>query len=274
MCDQWALRSVLVVLIGFLAGACDNSMDPLDTQKGTYSIYGALNIEKSENYIRVKNLNNSFAQEDAKILGADVTLEDLDRGVAQPLEDSVVVYDGVYTHNFKTTMDILPDTPYRVTVDGDEGTTVRATGTTPKIASSSVNPTKEDCRTSIAFTFEPVSGSIQLSIGVHYGSLRFYTKRYSPQEDSERVRFFLTPEELLKKALGKNLAGDDVEDPVRCHDLTNNTVVVKSVVYGPDFFGKTPTDSLSIPGGAGRFGGFYRDQFSFQIDTTDVYEDT
>lgn len=100
--------------------SCDNSLDPLDEEKGAYSIYGYLNLYKDINYIRVKNLNITYLQDSTNI-DAEVTLENIYSGATEILEDTIVVFDSLKTHNFCRTMDIQPHIEYRVSVEGSDG---------------------------------------------------------------------------------------------------------------------------------------------------------
>ena len=266
---------VLATAVLLVSVSCESSLDPLEEKAGRYSVYGALNLQKDTNYVRVKNLNLPLSEEGSQQFNATVRLEHLESGSTEVLPDSIVVFEGVRTHNFQTTMDIVPDTRYQVTVDGAGGGPVQVTGTTPKVATTDVDPTREDCRTPLEISFEPVTGSVEMSIGVYYGNrLRSFTHRISSSEGSEKASLVLTPEQILKRALGKNLAGDRLDDPVRCHDLSRPDVQVNYNVYGPDFFDEIPSGDPSLPKEFGRFGGFYRGAFSFKIDTEDIYRST
>lgn len=268
------MRTVtLFFIIGVIAG-CDTSVDPLDEKKGQYSIYGALNIYEDTNFVRVRDMNNSLTESETRDLNIHVTMENIEMGLSEVLEDSIVYFDGVYTHNFETTLDIAPDTRYIITVEDSVGNTVRDTASTPKIVDTNVDPTGKDCETDIVMSFMPISGSIDISLGIYYeGSPEFFTRERSSSEGFEQVNIRRTPADIIIDALGENFA-DDPEGNIRCHDLSSNQVIVRYTVYGPEFFKDDASRGSDIPGGTRRFGGYYQDQFTFEIDTTDIYDDT
>lgn len=57
-------------------------------------------------------------------------------------------------------------------------------------------------------------------------------------------------------------------DTVFCHQLDSDRLKVRYTHYGPDLWENTISDTFHIPEGSGRLGAFYKDNFSFRIDTT------
>lgn len=267
------LAVLLAASFGLLVSGCDNSVTILDRDTGLYSVYGALDINAETNYIRVKNLNTPLVADSTRTLEATVTLENRRTGTSMVLEDSVVQFEGVYTHNFRTTMDITPDTEYQVTVEHPAGRTAQATATTPPVAETDVNPRGEPCETPIRIAFEPVASPSQLDpeIGFDFGGMQRWTPAFRPRADEsnpDRVFVQFTPKQLLDAVFKPEspLGGQEVW----CHELDSNELYVRYTHLGPDFGADTPSDSLNVPGGIGQFGGFYEDSFSFQIDTVNV----
>lgn len=269
--DEYSKVLVLICFFSFFLTGCDNSVDPLNKEQGAYSIYGYLNIYKDVNYIRVKNLNSSFLQDSTGDIDADVTLKNLNSGATEKLEDSIVVFDEVKTHNFRTTMDILPATKFRVDVEAQDGRKVSATATSPPIAETDVGPIGANCSTNVDLNFDPVSSkfALDLEVGLHYDSKEFWIRanKFLSESDGSVTASF-TPYDILDGVFG--LTAPDSEDPLKvyCHQLDAEKLMARYAHYGPDLFANTISDTLQIPGGAGRLGALYRDSFSFRIDTS------
>lgn len=272
-CPRSILALVLLVSVVVLFPGCDNSVNILDRDTGLYSIYGALDIYADVNHIRVKNLNTPLVGDSTRTIGATVTLKNLRTGTSEILRDSIIQFENVYTHNFRTTLEIMPDTEYRITIEHSDGRTARATATTPHIAETDAVPEGEDCETPIRVQFEPVASpnAIEAELGFDYGGLQHWTpvfKTRSSDSNPDLVFLQFTPKQLLDAVFKPDspLGGKEVW----CHELDNNKIYARYTHFGPDFGGDTPSDSLNVPGGIGVFGGFYEDSFSFPIDTTNV----
>jgi len=266
------LMALCVVLSAAFWSGCDSSVNILDRETGLYSIYGALNVHKDVNHIRVKDLDAPLVDDSTRTLDATVTLKDLQTGTTEVLTDSVVQFKDIYTHNFRITTDIRPDTKYQVTVERPDGRTAQATATTPAIADRTVTPQGADCTTSIRLTFEPVAApeNIDPVLGVEFGGDRRWTPAFglrSAGSNANLVFLEFTPKQILN-AIFKPVSLNGRE--VWCHQLDTDKLYVRYTHYGPDFYGDTPSDSLNVPGGIGRFGGYYKDSFSIRIDTANV----
>lgn len=265
---------VLFALATVLLSGCDNSVSILDRDLGVYSVYGSLNIHENVNYIRIKDLNARLVKDSTRSIDATVTLKNLQKGTSEVLKDTVVQFDNLYTHNFRSTMEITPATTYRVTIEHPNKETVRATATTPRIADTSVEPKHADCETPITVTFAPVRdpNDLDVAIGIQRsGGMRWvFSFHASPSTDAsdDTVHLSFTPLNVLDAIFKLN--PNRADHPVWCHELDSDEITIRYTHYGPDFFGNTPSDSLNVPGGIGRFGGMYDDSFSFPIDTTNI----
>lgn len=265
--------SCMIIIVLITGIGCDNSIQPLNKKKGVYSIYGYLNLHKDANYIRVKNLNKTLSEDTTDNIDATVTLENLHNGKTEKLEDSVVVFDGVKTHNFRTTMDIRPNTQYRVTAKRSDGKSVSATTTTPYLAERKVSPVAPNCTTNVHLSFEPVRNrhAMRLEVGFPYKGKIFWVRKHTSLIAYEqRLSLTFTPLELLAELSSGQEQGGEPSDKILCEELDSNKFSVRYTHYGPDLFGNSVSDTLSIPGGAGRFGAFYKDSFSFPIDTSSL----
>lgn len=257
-----------------LLGGCDNSLSPFNRTDGFYSIYGHLDLYEAHNYIRVKDLNSPLRGDSTRKFPGTVTFENLDTGNSEVMEDTVIRFDDVYAHNFRTSLPMRPGDRYRVRAESPSGETAYAAATAPRIAGREVKPTGENCVTPIRMAFRPVESHTNLSveIGIEYNNKRFWATGTTHEGDEpgetlvsmSPITQIFTPQIVIDNAL----EGLDLE--VECYMLDTVRLYVRYTHYGPDFFEKIESDSLDIPGGIGRFGALYRDSFSFVIDTTRV----
>ncbi len=262
---------------------CDNTIQPLDRDNGVYSIYGIFDLKKEINFVRVKDLNQTLLQDTSDTIDATVIIEDLQSGMSDVMQDSVVTFDGVKTHNFYTDLNILPDTRYRVSVERSDGRTVSAEVVTPTFAETSVEPVNEDCLTRIDVTFSPVAdrNTLRLSFGFNYKGQRWWVNPRANVLGSisdftdgvGRQVYSFTPKtiiDLYPPGEGNNPFDGDDGITLWCHELDNDQFYIRYTHYGPGFFESSTSDSLEIPGGTGRLGALYKDTLNFQIDTVNV----
>lgn len=259
--------SVLICLL--LLASCDNTVDPLDEERGIYSIYGALNMNSDVNYIRVRDLNVPIRDGEIVDFNGTVKLENLVTSETQILSDTLVQFDGVYVRNFITTMSIEPETTYEISAENPEGRRVSATASTPNFAEAEVLTEFPDCTTTVDLQIAPLnSGQIQIELGFRWlGQIRWVTqipghtfKTTSQTDPAFNIQFTL--KSLIQNALSD---GD-----IWCHHLPEDEFYYRYTHFGPDFFLDTISDTLNIPGGSGNFGAFYNDDGSFRVDTSNV----
>ena len=266
------LLIVLLFLPLIFTVACDNTVDPLDEERGFYSIYGTLNMNAEKNYIRVRDLNVPIREGEIVDFNAEVTLQNLRSSELEVLKDTLVEFDGVYVRNFETTMPIDPEAEYEIAVENPEGVRVSATTTTPNFANAEVLEELPNCTTSIKIDIEPIKlGNIQAEIGFQWlGSIRWvsYSPQHLPdnlpkqsQSENRTFEIRITPLSVIIQAL---------EEERWCHELDSDLFYYRFTHYGPDFFEDTISDKLDIPGGSGSFGAFYNKQGMFNIDTSNV----
>ena len=148
------LLLTLGLFIALLASTgCDNTIDPF-SGRSTFSIYGYLNLSEQRQFIRVKDVNEPLVGDSAsRSIDATVTLENLSTGAQRTLQDSVINFDGVVTHNFWTDWMPAPDTEYRVTVTRSDGVTTHATTRTPRAIAPVSSPEAGHCLTNFSIPF-------------------------------------------------------------------------------------------------------------------------
>lgn len=268
----------LIVLL-LAAGAmvrCDNSLESLDSQRGFYSIYGLLDFDSEDNYIRVKDLNKPLLADSTRELNVTVRFENLDTGEEEVLADSVVRFDGVYTHNFAVTLDLLPDNTYRVTAEGPEGGESHAVATTPQFVDVGVPPPTVNCSTWVEVTFDPVLPDEDLAVmaGFEYQEEGYFggekTKVLSVEVPAQKNDSVVYLNFRIQSLINRASRNSDLEPAPECFEMNTDRLFLEYTHYSADFFGQNESDTTNVPGGAGRFGALYRDTLSFQIDTVRI----
>ncbi|MDZ7773387.1 MAG: hypothetical protein U5K31_11710 [Balneolaceae bacterium] len=252
----------------FAMTGCEDSLDPYEEQPGFYAIYGALDLKSELNYIRVKDLDDPLTSDSTRNLDVTVTLENLDTGAKEMLTDSVVKFENVYTHNFRTDMQIQPGDTYRIRAEGPGGEASTASTTTPEFAELSVSPELPDCATEATITMEPVTSpfNVSVSIGLEYFDDMYWTPGLpddGPNDGQVQLQF------NLKDLINRAFQGMDIDAPW-CHELSDNRFFLRYTHFSNEFTDRVESDTTSVPGGTGRFGSYYEDSFSFRIDTSNV----
>lgn len=252
-------------------------MELIDEETGLFSIYGALDMNKEINFIRIKDLNVPIENMSDQPLDVEVVLENLTDGTSEVLQDSVVIFDGVPTHNFYTTMEIPPRAEFRVTVMGEDGRTTSAMATAPDLADVHVEPEKPGCRTELEVEISSIElGNVSSQIALEYDGMEWGWRGYGHEFD-ESVTHIFRPQQLLDQ-IWKDWAVNSFdcyvlcyEDPrPQCYQLDSDFWRVKYIHFGPDFNKADLPEDLSIPGGIGEFGIIRTEVIPFQIDSSRI----
>ncbi|MEM8601535.1 MAG: hypothetical protein AAGF99_16595 [Bacteroidota bacterium] len=124
------LAAVLLPAAALLLTGCEDAFDPFEDVEVRFSMQGYLDVSADTQYVRVSELQQSaFANPE---VNATVVLDDLDRGTAVTMRDSVFTYEnGAQLHNFWTATPIRPSTTYRITSTAPDGVAASATFATP-----------------------------------------------------------------------------------------------------------------------------------------------
>ncbi|NGP87282.1 hypothetical protein [Fodinibius halophilus] len=271
-------------------GCEDRNISPFEEKTGTYSMYGALKIDDSPNYIRVKNLNTPFLSKKAKSLDAKVTFEDLQTGSRNILEDTVVNFSGHYTHNFIVKQKMDPASTYKVTVDGKAAEEpITSTITTPDITQISLSdPDSVACTQQITFNYKnvPDPESIRMKIGFKYKGQYKWSEvgkvdQVKHRENTDEMYLTLSTRQLLVEVFPPPEIGNRNVNPlylnptVSCNQLDSKTVRVKYLHFGPDWehanggYGpENPLQSPDIDGGLGFVGAYREGTFTYDFYTS------
>ncbi len=256
-------RCTVALLLGLLLlGGCDTTFDPFAEETGVASIYGVLTLSDAPSFIRVKNLNAPLVGDSTRVLDATVTLTNQETGATETLTDSVVVFDGVYTHNFRTDLGLQGETTYRITVESPNGR-VRATATLPESTRVDVRPTGAvSCTQQVQIFFQNVSAPrfVRAEVGIPWRNDVHWIDLETSQTGSVPVGR-VTPSSALRQVVPESVLLS-VGPPEEYCSLLFGPLRIAYTHFGPDW----PPDSVvadpfasRVENGLGVFGGIHRD---------------
>lgn len=116
------LISFFFIVFVFTAGCEDNFKSLKERETHPYSIYGYLAYPSDVNWVRVSEVRDVLYTDENAALDANVTLEHLESGQTETLQDSLIEYEeDIYAHNFKAEMEIQPEESYLLTAERSDG---------------------------------------------------------------------------------------------------------------------------------------------------------
>lgn len=275
-----------LTLIGALFFACDRSINPFEDEQGVFSVYGALDVGKNRNIVRVRNLKEPFSSETSFPLDATVSFTDLETGTVTQLRDTVVNFEVGKTHNFILDEQLDLKSGYQITVERSDGASVTTTATTPGLTDADFFPKIFiSCETKINIRFGNVEPTelVQMEIGavyeneIHWGVMDLVGElEYDPQ--LEIMRVVLSPRNLLVEVFTPVLPDNPYFDPlmlfptVSCSELDTHEIFIRYTHFGPEWsaarpFNNGPIDieSGDVENGLGFFGAYRVDTFSIPL---------
>lgn len=270
---RWWLFWGPVLLTGlFLGVGCDNTLSPFAEETGQFSIHGLLTLSKQKHFIRIKDLNEPINKDSTRSLDATVTLENLATGQTETLTDSIVTFDGFFTHNFRTDQALQPGTSYQLRVERPDGRSSSATATLPPEADVELDHSKTDtvrCDGDILFRFQgmPLDGLVRISAAVRWEDMW----RWTDQKELDLPVGGWNPWEIVRDALPDHVL-QGVGRQFYCSEfLDHGRVKLAYIRFGPDW----PADSVlanpvesNVKNGLGIFGGIHRDTLIRTVHTT------
>lgn len=278
---------LLVTLLMSVFSGCDRSINPFEDDQGIYSVYGALEVGRDQNIIRVRDLTEPFSRDSSFEFDATVTFTDLENGESTQLRDSVVSFSGNRTHNFILEEELELDKQYQLTVERPDGATATSIATTPSATEVIYLPEEFIfCETRITFRFYNVERPeyIQMEIGAEYQSEVHWSLmdlvgdiEYNEVLDVMEVE--MSPRNLLVEVFTPILPDNPYFDPyilfptVSCNELDKSEIYIRYYHYGPEWgngkpfeFGQIDIESGDVENGLGFFGAYNVDTFTIQID--------
>lgn len=282
MINRALIGFLLIFLTAVLESCSEPEVNGLEDERGVFSVYGALNLDKNPNYIRVKDLRIPLSSDSS--LNATVEFENLETGSKSFLQDTAVEFNDIETNNFILNENLTSQTPYSITVTRPDGNSVSSIATMPGITEHSVTPNENvDCFTKLQFTFENVLPQEQIRLHISMA----YDNEVRTQEitrfcsfDREGNTAFLNIETrhllgILYPAPGTNLIlCRGTESEIGCTDLSSPTVNLRYLHLGPEWkrvyplYPVDPEDIQDVANGLGFFGGYREDTTSYNVRIT------
>jgi hypothetical protein len=125
------LTSAAVATLGILAGCDSTEIDPFIDSEQYFSMYGALEMEFTKQYLRVVPIDTIIGSQD-DVIDATVLATDLGTGEVWVWRDSVFTFDdGKVGHVFIGSFRIKAGHTYRVEIIRSDGATTWAETTVP-----------------------------------------------------------------------------------------------------------------------------------------------
>lgn len=286
--SHFLITGLVTLIIGYTISSCsDRTINPFEENQGVFSVYGALKVGESPNYIRVRDLLQPFNSDTTEDLGATVTFTDLSTGESTVLRDTSVVFSGNITYNYILEEDLKLDNQYRITVEGSDGRSVSSIATTPRQTIADHQPDDEFvfCETTLDFTFDNVEPPefVQMEIGVEYNGQYHWAPmeivgdiEYDPV--TEKMVVEMSPRNLLVEVFPPIIPDNPYFNPyllfptVGCDDLDSNIIQIRYTHFGPEWGTGRPQENSPIDiesglieNGLGFFGAYRTDTLMVQF---------
>ncbi|REL29105.1 hypothetical protein DYD21_14705 [Rhodohalobacter sp. SW132] len=271
---------LLFTLTVLLCSSCEeNSINPIEDDRGIFSFYGYMQVGESPNYVRVRNIDEPFLSEMNSLDGV-VTFENMKSGEIHTLRDTTINFMGNLTHNYIIEEEINFDTTYLLAAERSDGLVSKSKVKTPEQTELILTPSENvQCLSSINFTFKNVAypERIHLTISAEYqgikhtGDLEVFADELERIDESDEVRIRLSPSNLLVEVFTPILPDNPYFDPFRlfptvsCSQLDTSLIEITYTHYGAEwataqpFGGAINTDSGVVENGLGFFGSFIRE---------------
>lgn len=281
------LKSIfLLLLFAFLFSSCkDSTIDPIEDDSGIYSFYGAIEVGKTPNVVRIRNLDEPFLADSGAFDGT-VTFEDLETNEVTTLKDTVINFSGNTTHNFIIENEIDLDKSYLLKAVRSDGLKSESVATTPKMTAVNFSPDQNiSCNTAIDFVFGNVMDAerIDVEISVLFqsqrvtGSLSIFLDELERNPSTDEVNIQMSPLNLLVEVFPPILPDNPTFNPyfliptVSCEQIENRELQITYKHFGPEwekgtpFRGPVDTESGDVENGVGFFGAFRQDTFTINF---------
>ena len=259
---------VLVLVCCALIYSCDNTLEPLDEETGIFAIYGFLDLNEQNHYIRVRDLNAPFTLEATETIDATVTLHNLTLGTSTLLDSERLVHQDVYQHNFVFSDRVFPDHEYLLRVERSDGVTIETNTLTPTMPEPVAEPLNQNCFVPIEFSMEPLNGGtvvLRVGLGPDEDDDPWGAPQVLTTDSQGRTTFTFTPHDqvnLILPGSGFNR---------RCGDaLYTGNIYLSYIHFARNFYEQTAPEVFNIFDSTLKFGALYYDTLAVPVDTSPV----
>lgn len=222
----------LIMSIAIVAISCDTSIEPIVMEGKEYSIYGPLNISETPNYIRVHNNKALLTSDETFPLNVEMTFTNLDNGQYEILEDRVIEFGDLYTHNFKVDMPIEYDTRYLVELSDGEGISSNLTTVTTQNATINVLADSATCGSNFRLQLSEVDldagERVDVEVGAKVGNTWLWTTRithHSYDQKTNTLSYNFSPSNVSTALFG-------LFDAISCSEFSSQNIRYKFTHIG------------------------------------------
>ncbi len=202
--------SCMLILVAAISLSCDTSIVPITGGDQQYSIYGPLNIAESPNYLRVHNSKAVLNAESTLPLNVNMEITNLNSGFAEMLDDRLVQFRGIYTHNFRIDMPIEFNTRYRIDLeDLETGVTSSLVSVTTKQSEITILEDSVGCNTAFRIQLSNIDleagEQLDTEVAVKIGEEWRWTPRSVNRVYDEEAKTLIlswTPNEISSFIMG------------------------------------------------------------------------
>lgn len=285
-------KALCLLLLGVLWLSCgrDRVINPFEDNVGTYSAYGALDIDEPLNSIRIRNVSTPFLID--SVIGyedVNVFFTDFSTNTETQLADTIINFNGNFTYNYLLREDLQPSSQYGIKIVYDDGNESTTTVNTPAVTIADTTPDKaSNCRQNMRISFKNVMRPefINAEVGVLYQG----TMRWAPIQTIQTPEFIAGQDEMELQLTVTNLLVDIFPPPpeatigvpprfwlptVSCDELDEYKMYIRYIHFGPEwehfrgteFLSDMFVDSETIENGIGFIGAIRRGtiEFIFEI---------
>ena len=123
------LNTRLIFIVSFVIAiaSCDRNrtIDPFEDDIGSFSVYGAIELGKDNNSIRIRNVSVPFlADSTIGYEEIEVSQKEVDSGRSVDIEEKLVNQNGNYTVNYVILEDLEPRIDYEFSITDEFGNVV------------------------------------------------------------------------------------------------------------------------------------------------------
>lgn len=252
------IKTSTYIVLSLLVSQCDATLEPLDQSNGSFSVHGTVDMDNNTHFFRVNDLKATLQQETEPAIDARVILENLSTGSTVVLPDSMINFEGVFTHNFFTE-DIDYGNTYELTVErlSDESF-IKGRWTTPRRATVAIDglpAERTGCFSPITITYAPVSELSEIDLRI-FRVDDLERKSFKPPFTKNDDESISTTFNMYN--VSRAIFGIYTED---CRNFEAGGLLrFKLTHYGPDYFEDNITGGISDRIKVGVFGALYKEE--------------
>lgn len=266
---------LLLIAAGVLgAGAligCNDTIEPF-SEMGSYSVYGNLSFQQEPHFFRVRPLKQSL-NSSPESLDVTVTLTNRSNGRTRVLQDSVILFDGIRTHNYWSDFKVEPATTYELRVENSRLPPTSVQTTTPTGVDAVVIPDSVQECGNVEVRFREAESPVEIYVGFRFEGEMHWVRRAEVESPPNREH------KVLQFELGSVLIAvipTGLREPPPCTQLEDTTIQIAYLYVDPERSQETagaqvtydPTQQERIDNGVGFFGAYRRDTITAKADTT------